>query len=124
MLGEVTPYGVQTSIENFETLGEGAELCRRHGLRSAIEVSSVTVGMREASILCAIRGGADSISAAAMAARTSILAARLSAERLSGAGLIDLGPEGGRVGARSVRLTGGGMDVADRLLGGGFQNAA
>lgn len=119
MLGHVTPYGIQTDIQNFGSLDEGRRWCEQRGIRPRMEVSGSMLTFRQARLLSAVlREGPDTIEAVAHRLKTSIAAAREDAEHLAASGLFDL-QTAGRVGLWRMAATASGEAVGQELVAGG-----
>lgn len=114
MLGHTTPFGVQTSIENFRDLAEGRDFCLQKRMRMDIEIDCVRITYRQAAIIVAAFRDVTSIKGMSLLIGTSIAAIRRCVDQLTSEGLV-FSTDDKVVGSRTVTLTDAGLHLAKRL---------
>jgi DNA-binding MarR family transcriptional regulator len=120
LLGHETPSGIQTSIENFVTVMEARDWCRRHNIAFRVDLQGATLSETQIAVMLACGEKGERIAGVDAAAKTSIATVRKHAETLSRRGLMTLSPgvDRQRVGDRFVGLTTAGARVLKGALHG------
>jgi len=120
LLGHQTKHGIQTSIENFQTIREARDFCDRHKMTASVDLVSARVTFTDCAVLCAsVTCAGVALKVAAKASHTSVAAAAKSVERLSAAGMASLAPPsaGNKIGDHVLVPTEAGIAMAAFLQG-------